>query len=1082
MPSQSPYVLNPVSIHGEYIQLQALTGTAPVAASQSVGRIFASGSTAQLYFINEGGTVQALGGADPPTADGDTLGTADKEWSDLYMADGSVIYLGNDQEVTMTHIHDTGVRLNGAMKLQFRDADVHVSSDADGYLNAQADTGVNINVNGTDRVEVTSAGMNVVGTLTGDTSLTLDTTTITTAEIGVLDSVTAGTAAASKAVVLDASKNIATIGTIGCGAITSTGASTMGSLNVGGTLACDTSFTIDSVALNATELGYLDSVTAGTAAASKAVVLDASKNIATIGTVGCGAITSTGASSFGASTLASLTCTAGATFGGGYGSTGATISTAGVVQADGNIETAGSFVIGSADMSEADLEKLDGITDGTAAANKALVLGARKQIGTISHLTASNARFTAMSASQGAFNAGGIAIDGAAVTATAAELNLLDGGTSVGSSITVATTDGLVVNDGGTMKLIPMSDMEVFMESNLDTLSNVTTVGALNAGSITSGFGNIDNGSSTLDTGAATVASLTCTAAGTFGGGYGSTGATISTAGVIQADGNIETAGSFVIGSADMDETDLEKLDGITNGTAAAAKALVLDANGAIGTISHLTASNIKCDTLDVKTINSVSETALTLEVVDKTILAGLSGSSSDVNNGGYQVGGTIADGGMARMLWSDTGQSLMVYSGSTAMCAFGKSTFGPVTNDGVSLGMTSKGFSDLFLASGAVVNFDSGDVTLTHAANTLTVAGGTLAASAVTTSTVVASGRVQVDDATEATTTTDGSLQTDGGLSVAKSAVVGDDLDLLSDGAIFSVGSSSKFILTDQNSNNTLMATAGHRLAFGDAGEYISGDGTDLSVISSGDIKLDPAGGTVDVDGNIVPNSDSADDLGASGTAWANLYVDAIDLNGQGSISMGGTGRIDLDADDDTSIRASADDVITFEIGGSDELHLNANALGPAANDGLALGVAGTAFSDLFLASGAVVNFANGDVTMTHSSGYLTLGAGQNMKAHAFVTYSDARMKKNVKQLDTALDTVQKLRGVSYDWKHDNSSDIGFIAQEVAEVVPSLCHGSEDGGYALDYPSMNALLVEAVKQQQEQLKALSAKVEELSK
>ena len=113
-----------------------------------------------------------------------------------------------------------------------------------------------------------------------------------------------------------------------------------------------------------------------------------------------------------------------------------------------------------------------------------------------------------------------------------------------------------------------------------------------------------------------------------------------------------------------MSEADLEKLDGITDGTAAANKALVLDANKAIGTITHLTASNIKCDTLDVREINSISETALTLEVVDKTILAGLSGSSSDVNNGGFQVGGTIGDGGMARMLWSDTGQALLFYCG----------------------------------------------------------------------------------------------------------------------------------------------------------------------------------------------------------------------------------------------------------------------------------------------------------------------------------------------------------------------------------------------------------------------------------
>ena len=58
---------------------------------------------------------------------------------------------------------------------------------------------------------------------------------------------------------------------------------------------------------------------------------------------------------------------------------------------------------------------------------------------------------------------------------------------------------------------------------------------------------------------------------------------------------------------------------------------------------------------------------------------------------------------------------------------------------------------------------------------------------------------------------------------------------------------------------------------------------------------------------------------MGVSGTAFRELFVDAIDLNGQGSISIGGTGRIDLDADDDTSIRASADDVITFEAGAVD-------------------------------------------------------------------------------------------------------------------------------------------------------------------
>ena len=90
-------------------------------------------------------------------------------------------------------------------------------------------------------------------------------------------------------------------------------------------------------------------------------------------------------------------------------------------------------------------------------------------------------------------------IGGTNVSATATELNIMDGDTTA-TSTTLADADRVVVNDAGTMKQVALTDFETYFESALDTLSNVTTVGALNSGSITSGFGAIDNGSSAITT------------------------------------------------------------------------------------------------------------------------------------------------------------------------------------------------------------------------------------------------------------------------------------------------------------------------------------------------------------------------------------------------------------------------------------------------------------------------------------------------------------------------------------------------------------------------------------------------------
>ena len=85
----------------------------------------------------------------------------------------------------------------------------------------------------------------------------------------------------------------------GSGVLKNVGTAKFGaSVFVTGSVTAGNSFIIGNASMNETDLEKLDGITDGTAVANKAVVLDGSKNIATLGTVGCGAITSTGTSTF----------------------------------------------------------------------------------------------------------------------------------------------------------------------------------------------------------------------------------------------------------------------------------------------------------------------------------------------------------------------------------------------------------------------------------------------------------------------------------------------------------------------------------------------------------------------------------------------------------------------------------------------------------------------------------------------------------------------------------------------------------------------------------------------------------------
>jgi len=154
----------------------------------------------------------------PSSADGQALGSTSLEWSDLFLADGSIVYFGDDQDVTLTHVADTGLLLNSTMALQF--------NDATQFINAPSATVLDINA--TDEVEVNAtlmdvnANLDVSGTYTGGGLMT------TGGNIVIPDDGNVGSVSDTNAI------SISSGGVVAVSAITASTSSTTGALTVAG--------------------------------------------------------------------------------------------------------------------------------------------------------------------------------------------------------------------------------------------------------------------------------------------------------------------------------------------------------------------------------------------------------------------------------------------------------------------------------------------------------------------------------------------------------------------------------------------------------------------------------------------------------------------------------------------------------------------------------------------------------------------------------------------------------------------------------------------------------------------------------
>jgi hypothetical protein len=144
---------------------------------------------------------------------------------------------------------------------------------------------------------------------------------------------------------------------------------------------------------------------------------------------------------------------------------------------------------------------------------------------------------------------------------------------------------------------------------------------------------------------------------------------------------------------------------------------------------------------------------------------------------------------------------------------------------------------------------------------------------------------------------------------------------------------------------------------------------------------------------------------------------------------------------------------------------HLTANAAFDKANTA---GGGATILIDAVNAT-RYVTFANnttGVFSQANVATSLTFNPSTGtLSATIFNSTSDENKKTNITTIDNALDVVNSLRGVSFNWKDTGRPSYGLVAQEVEKYIPELVDTDEDDNKTLNYDAVIGFLVEAIKE-----------------